>query len=210
MERSTIIDTVVAAGGILIAGSVASTAVINAAVSTKPQTSDTQILAAAATPVLLSATTAAQLPALTVEPLPGIVVPAAGESAAQTTQAAPTPGKSTAKDAPASTQNTEGISVDKAVGIVLGATDGGILQYTRQESHRGYDTWAVTVKRTDGSVVTGYVDRATGSAFDWVVVKEAPAAVGYSDDEEYSESEHDKHESEGKDHDQHEEDGDDD
>jgi hypothetical protein len=198
MQRSTIIATVVAAGGILIAGSVASTAVINAAVSTQPETSDAQILAAPATPVLLSATTTAQLPALTVEPLPGIVVPAAGESAAQA--------------APASTQRTEGISVDKAVGIVLGATDGGILQYTRQEAHRGYDTWAVTVKRTDGSVVTGYVDRTTGSAFDWVVVKEAPAAVGYADDEEYSEgeSENEKHESEGQDHDEHEEDGDDD
>lgn len=209
MERSTIIATVVAAGGILIAGSVASTAAINAAVSTQPESSDTQVVAAAAAPVLLTATTATQLPDLTTEPLPEIVVPASSRKPAKASPASKAP----ASQRVVSTESTpaaEGISVDKAVGIVLGATDGGILQYTRQETHRGYDTWAVTVKRTDGSVVTGYVDRTTGSAFDWVVVKEAPAAVGYTDDEEYGEhdSKNNKHESD--DHDEHEEDGDDD
>ena len=208
MERSSIIATVVAAGGILIAGSVASAAVINATATSQPDGTTAQIVATSATaePFIETAdnSTSVELPEFSADDLPEIVVPEVdipginadtANEAPQVTAAAPvTAPKPTAKakatpkptaakaSAPASSATPEAtapsarsISADKAVSIVLNATNGGVVQSAQSTTHAGFDSWAITVKRADGSVVIGYVDRATGVAFDWVVKQEAPA-----------------------------------
>ncbi len=210
MERSSIIATVVAAGGILIAGSVASAAVINATATSQPDGTTAQIVATSATaePFIETAdnSTSVELSEFSADDLPEIVVPevdipginadtanAAPQVAAASPRSTPkptatpttkpTPKPTAAKaSAPASSATPEAtapsarsISADKAVSIVLNATNGGVVQSAQSTTHAGFDSWAITVKRADGSIVIGYVDRATGVAFDWVVKQEAPA-----------------------------------
>ena len=224
MERSSIIATVVAAGGILIAGSVASAAVINATATSQPDGTTAQIVATSATaePFIETAdtSTSVELPEFSADDLPEIVVPevdipsvnadtanAAPQVAAASPRSTPkptatpttkpTPKPTAAKaSAPASSATPEptapsarSISADKAVSIVLNATNGGVVQSAQSTTHAGFDSWAITVKRADGSVVIGYVDRATGVAFDWVVKQQAPTPTptpsqssGYDDD----------------------------
>ena len=224
MERSSIIATVVAAGGILIAGSVASAAVINATATSQPDGTTAQIVATSATaePFIETAdtSTSVELPEFSADDLPEIVVPevdipdvnadtanAAPQVAAASPRSTPkptatpttkpTPKPTAAKaSAPASSATPEptapsarSISADKAVSIVLNATNGGVVQSAQSTTHAGFDSWAITVKRADGSVVIGYVDRATGIAFDWVVKQQAPTPTptpsqssGYDDD----------------------------
>ena len=224
MERSSIIATVVAAGGILIAGSVASAAVINATATSQPDGTTAQIVATSATaePFIetADASTSVELSEFSADDLPEIVVPevdvpginadtaneapqVAAASPRSTPKPTPTPTtKPTSKptaakaSAPASSATPEAtapsarsISADKAVSIVLNATKGGVVQSAQSTTHAGFDSWAITVKRADGSIVIGYVDRATGVAFDWVVKQEAPAPTptpsqssGYDDD----------------------------
>ena len=45
----------------------------------------------------------------------------------------------------------------------------GLLTSLRKVKRDGFSAWAVTVKRSDGSVVVGYVDRKSGIVFDWTV-----------------------------------------
>lgn len=243
MERSSIIATVVAAGGILIAGSVASAAVINATATSQPDGTTAQIVATSATaePFIETAdnSTSVELPEFSADDLPEIVVPEVdipginadtANEAPQVTAAAPvTAPKPTAKakatpkptaakaSAPASSATPEAtapsarsISADKAVSIVLNATNGGVVQSAQSTTHAGFDSWAITVKRADGSVVIGYVDRATGVAFDWVVKQQAPTPTptpsqssGYDDD-------HDDDDDHGDDDDHDDDHGDDD
>lgn len=243
MERSSIIATVVVAGGILIAGSVASAAVINATATSQPDGTTAQIVATSATaePFIETAdnSTSVELPEFSADDLPEIVVPEVdipginadtANEAPQVTAAAPvTAPKPTAKakatpkptaakaSAPASSATPEAtapsarsISADKAVSIVLNATNGGVVQSAQSTTHAGFDSWAITVKRADGSVVIGYVDRATGVAFDWVVKQQAPTPTptpsqssGYDDD-------HDDDDDHGDDDDHDDDHGDDD
>ena len=243
MERSSIIATVVAAGGILIAGSVASAAVINATATSQPDGTTAQIVATSATaePFIETAdnSTSVELPEFSADDLPEIVVSEVdipginadtANEAPQVTAAAPvTAPKPTAKakatpkptaakaSAPASSATPEAtapsarsISADKAVSIVLNATNGGVVQSAQSTTHAGFDSWAITVKRADGSVVIGYVDRATGVAFDWVVKQQAPTPTptpsqssGYDDD-------HDDDDDHGDDDDHDDDHGDDD
>ncbi|MCF8527368.1 MAG: hypothetical protein K9G80_07615 [Candidatus Nanopelagicales bacterium] len=245
MERSSIIATVVAAGGILIAGSVASAAVINATATSQPDGTTAQIVATSATaePFIETAdtSTSVELPEFSADDLPEIVVPevdipdvnadtanAAPQVAAASPRSTPkptatpttkpTPKPTAAKaSAPASSATPEAtapsarsISADKAVSVVLNATNGGVVQSAQSTTHDGFDSWAITVKRADGSVVIGYVDRATGVAFDWVVKQQAPTPTptpsqssGYDDD-------HDDDDDHGDDDDHDDDHGDDD
>lgn len=45
----------------------------------------------------------------------------------------------------------------------------GLLTSLRKVKRDGFYAWAVTIKRSDGSVVVGYVDRKSGIVFDWTV-----------------------------------------
>jgi len=238
MERSSIIATVVAAGGILIAGSVASAAVINATATSQPDGTTAQIVATSATaePFIETAdnSTSVELPEFSADDLPEIVVSEVdipginADTANETPQVAAASPRSTPKPTPtpttkptskptaakasapassatpeATAPSTRSISADKAVSIVLNATNGGVVQSAQSTTHAGFDSWAITVKRADGSIVIGYVDRATGVAFDWVVKQEAPAPTptpsqssGYDDhddDDDHGDDDYDDH-----------------
>jgi len=202
VERSSLIAAVVAAGGILVAGSVASAAVINATASSQPEGTTTQIVAVDApaspsteAPVPFdSATEPVILTEVSPEALPKVKVPKvkapAGQVAAAQAPAAPAPSaKAKQKPKPSATPSRTAepvieqvsepevrtIAVDKAVSIVLQATNGGVVESAKQASRAGYDAWAVSVLRHDGSIITGYVDQSQGVVFDWVVTQEAPA-----------------------------------
>jgi len=197
MQRSTIIASVVAGAGILIAGSVAGTAAVNAAASSEPDPSTSQLLAAPAAAAAPASgamdSAAAALPPFTTEALPSIALPS-------------DPAPDTSTPVEPSTAAVVQLPTEQAVALVLAATGGGATQDVRQASRAGYDAWAVTVQRPDGSVVTGFVDRATATIFDWRVVQEAPkpapVTAAYQDDE-YEEEE--EYESEYENEDEHEE-----
>ena len=89
------------------------------------------------------------------------------------------------------------------------------MKSTSKTSHGGYASWAVMVQRKDGSVITGYVDRATGTVFDWVVNQEAPVATSSSspsasDDDDHEDDDHEDDDHEDDDHEDDDHDSDDD
>lgn len=243
MERSAIIASVVAGAGILIAGTVAGTAAVNAAASSEPDPSTTQLVAAPAV-ALQPAQAAVTLPQFAAESLPPISLPTMPADTAQPQAAAPAAGApaqtrsakpgaarpadespGTAAPAAASTPGTAATPIapaqaapalapEQAVALVVAAS-GGVAQEVRQASHSGYDAWAVTVKRPDGSIVTGFVDQVTATIYDWRIVQEAPkpapAATVYQDDDgEYEDDDEYEHDDKYENDDEHEGDGDDD
>jgi len=66
--------------------------------------------------------------------------------------------------------------VKKARATVLTAVPGKVLSI-KKKTRSGFTAWAITVKRTDGSVVVGYVDVKNGIAFDWTVASSPGAPV---------------------------------
>lgn len=201
MERSTIIASVIAGAGIIIAGSVAGTAAINAAASNDPDPTSSQLLAAPAVIAPVPVADLAPLPAFTTEPLPEIDEPGAVDQ--------PAKADATTPDAAPAVQAA--LPREQAVALVLAATGGGSTQDVRKVTRAGYEAWAVTVQRPDGSVVTGFVDRASANVFDWRVVQAAPVTVAYTDeDEDEDEGEEYENKNEKDDHDEHEGDEDDD
>ena len=201
MQRSSIIATVIAAGGILVAGSVASVAVINAASSSQPESQTLALVStdgqstepstatpSTSTPDAPSAPTPSALPTLEAAALP--VLPEVTEqpavqqqtasnpkAAAGSGKAAPSKSQPTAKPASndsAQPENT--VSADQARSTVLKQGDGVTVVATSKDSHKGYDTWAVRITRANGEVLTGYVDRVSGVVIDWDVNQQAPAA----------------------------------
>ncbi|MCX6432156.1 MAG: hypothetical protein NTX29_05030 [Actinobacteria bacterium] len=225
MQRSSIIATVIAAGGVLIAGSVASVAVINAASSSQP-TSETIAMvsteSASAQPIVTPVVDSA--PAMTLAPtalpsidaaaLPAIpevsdqpvAAPQADTQQANTQQQAPaaasTP-KATHKPKPARSASAEAaansVSSDEARSVVMKQGDGASVVDISQADRAGYSTWAVKIARSNGEVITGYVDRESGVVVDWVVNQKAPAAPSTtaptSSSHESDDHESDDHES---------------
>jgi hypothetical protein len=173
MERKSIIAIVGAAAGVLVASSVAGVAVINAASAstTKPEA--------------MVLTAAAQLQSAPVE-LPEMPV----------TQMPNTPGVTSTPEVVGSTtlQSATKIAANKigakaARAAVVNASGGSVLKTSRVVLD-GFDAYGVQVARTDGSIVTGFVDSNSGVIFSWVVDKEAPAVVAkYAGDDEYEEDE---------------------
>lgn len=189
MNRKTTIATVVATTGVFAATVVAGVSIMQASVASDPAT-ELPVLAAGSslnTPTADLSYTPLQLPEL----------PAMGSPAAATN----TGNKSGSENASANLT----ISRASARSIVLAATDGrvtGIDKVTRS----GMSAFAVTVARSDGSVITGYVDTTTGTIFDWVTNKKAPTpTTTYNDDDDDHDEEHDSDE-----HEEHEGDEDDD
>ena len=83
------------------------------------------------------------------------------------------------------------IDRDYAIKAVVDATSGKVTKVDSL-NHNGIDAFSVTVKRTDGSVVTGYVNKSSGAVYEWAVVKEAP--VKQYEEEEYEEEEYEEDE----------------
>lgn len=171
MERRNAIAVAAASAGVLITGTVAGIAVVNAATSWTESDETALTVAAPAAGTETLQPTALVLP----EPdaLPTIVVPTADESTMVV---------------------TPGISRAHAADLVAAATGGTVLRAT-PTTHNGYEAFAVRVQRTDGSVITGMVESGSGVIYDWRVNKEAPPAPAYEGDE-YDEHESDEHEEE--------------
>ena len=218
MKRSTALIGTAAAAGVLVAGSVAALAAINTAASSAPAIQNVAVVddqpAAAGT-----------LAPIDIAPLPEIVRPEPAQpvivDAVETTSVAPasTPtaksGKSAAKpqvqsSATPMSQAARSLTSTQAADIVISQVDGSakVADVTRTQ-HDGYDSWAVTVDKADGSRLVGYVfTGATGAdVFDWKVLKEpkpivvtvpapsAPASTGTSKGSE-REHESESHDSE--------------
>jgi hypothetical protein len=173
MERKSIIAIVGAAAGVLVASSVAGVAVINAASAstTKPEA---MVLTAAAQ--LQSAPVV--LPELPVTQMP---------SAPKVTSTPEVGGSTTLQSATKISANKIGAKAARAA--VVNASGGSVLKTSRVVLD-GFDAYGVQVARTDGSIVTGFVDSKSGVIFSWVVDKEAPAVVAkYAGEDEYEEDE---------------------
>jgi len=181
MERRNAIAVTAASAGVLVAGTVAALAVMNAATSSTVAEESTLTVVAPPT------TSAMVVPAVTGESasteLPTIVIPVAE-------------------------QRTTGLTKRQAADLVAAASGGTVLA-TARTTHAGYDAYAIQVQRTDGSVVTGLVEASSGVIYDWRVDRAAEpvyAEEGY-EDEEYEEGHEEEH---GEEHEEHEGDDDDD
>ena len=94
------------------------------------------------------------------------------------------------------------ISAATAERLVLAEVPGTLVSVAKA-TRGGFPSFAVTVKRVDGSTVTGYIDQTNGVIHDWT--QTAAPAPAYNDDEDKGEEDEDEseHESEheGSDHD---------
>jgi hypothetical protein len=188
MKRSTALIGTGAAAAVLVAGSVAAMAAIHTAASSAPTIQNVSVVAD-------QPSAAGSLAPIAIAPLPEIV-PVAPASptivdAVDTSSAEPSAttsaksGKASAKpkvqsSATPMSQQARSISADKAAAIVVSQVD-GTAQVTdvSRTQHGGYDSWAVTVDKADGSRLVGYVfTGATGAeVFDWKVLKEPTPVV---------------------------------
>ena len=210
MRRNRAIATTAALAGVLVAGTVAAVAIVNAT-DADPVASQVTLLAdvspAPDAPALPSVGTG-ELPAVQLpSSAPSAPAPAApGGAVGTVSQPEPAPAVGTALTAGAARSAV----LDQAPGTVLAV---------RSTVRQGYDAFAVKVERKDGSVVTGYVDKSSGVVFDWREVsgptpsqdQQASSNRPGDDDatESESESNDNEHESEGTEV-EHESDGDDD
>lgn len=169
MQRRSAIAIAGAVTGVLIAGSVASMAVINAAASGTPAQDVPIVAASVAVPESAPVIVPGAEVSVESSPLPKIAV---AESAVQT------------------------ITARAARQAAMAATPGTVLQTSRVQ-RAGYDAYAVQIERADGSIVTGYVEATSGVVFDWVIDQEAPAPKAtyqeYEDDEEHEEEHEEEH-----------------
>ena len=191
MNRGTIIAIVSAAAGVLVAGSIASVAVINAASGTAAAESIAVTAVADSVANPLPPVPQADTPAPPLPPVPQTDTPAprADTPAPQADTPAPEP---------------RAISAADAATVVLTASGGNATEAQRV-THGGYDAWAITVTRADGSVVRGFVEATSGVIFDWNVVsgptKATPSKSNGYESEENESDEHESDEHEGGDDD---------
>ena len=187
MKRSSALIGTAAAAAVLVAGSVAALSAINTAAGSAPAVEsvavvdDQPVAAGGLTPIDI-----APLP----EIMPGtpVIVSAADTAPANSSPSAKSGGSSAkSKDqakAPSSAapiaQEARSLSAAQAGDIVMSQVDGKaeVTDISRTD-HGGYDSWAVTVDKADGSRLVGYVfTGATGSeVFDWKVLKEPKPIV---------------------------------
>ena len=170
--------------GVLAAGTVAGIAVYNVASSSPTEASLLSALPSTPPSTLPSTPfeqfTPADLPA----------VPVIDEPDASKQAMAPEPVQEITRS-----DTGTAISRSAATDLVLAQAPGSAINADRT-SRNGYQAWAIQVRRSDGSLVTAYVDRVSGVIVDWTLDQEAPAVAsvpGYDDDEEV-EDEDEKHE----------------
>ena len=226
MKRNSTIASVAAATGIVGATVIAAISLMQATVTDGSENETITLAATTATTPMPSDLV------FTPEPLPEIPVvsgsapsiPATSGSTPKnpaTSASAPKVAVTSDSAAPSPSEpqspvaSTNQVTREFATKAVVNATEGTVTS-VEIVTRNGIDSFAVTVNRADGSVVTGYVDRSTGDIYEWVVVKAAPAptltpAKQYVDDE-YEEDDHEdeKYEEEEEDEDEDERDNDDD
>lgn len=169
MNRSTVIASVVAATGILVAGSVAGVALVNTATSAPDDSTSLEVVAADQQLVPAASASAQAI-------VDDVLASAAGGTAGDLPAIADTASGTAIQPTTAVSQQTAASVVDRSAArkAVLANAAGKVSRVVR-DSHQGMQAWAVTVQRTDGSVVTGYVDRSSGVVYDWVVNRDAPS-----------------------------------
>ena len=200
MNRSTGIALVSATAGVLIAASIASVAIVNAASS--PTTTDSIITAAASAQGTIEPALDANAPQEIVfssPALPEIMINPPSPKTNKNADAA------TPAETPATPLARE-ITANDATASVLAAT-GGKATDAKQVTRGGYSAWAITVSRADGSVVKGFVEATSGVIFDWSVVS-APTQVApskpYGEENENEKNENEEHEGDEHEGDEHE------
>jgi hypothetical protein len=176
MKRNSTIASVAAATGIVGATVIAAISLMQATVTDGSENETITLAAATATTPMPSDLV------FTPEPLPEI--PVISDSTAPS---------SSEPEASVESASTSSVNRDFATKAVVNAT-GGKVTGVETVTRNGVDSFAVTVSRTDGSVVTGYVDRSSGDIYEWVVVKAAPAPAKQYEGDEYEEDE--EHENE--------------
>ena len=67
-------------------------------------------------------------------------------------------------------------SAKQARAKALAAAPGTVLS-VKKGTRSGYSAWAVSITRSDGSIVVGYVDVKNGIAFDWTLTSSPGAPV---------------------------------
>ena len=193
MNRSRAIASSLAATGVLVSLTVAGVAVVNATDADVPTESATLVVDSE--PLAAPSFAAQPLPDVTVAPLAAPPSPSAVTSDATTPQTA-----------------SSSISRSEARSLVLAQAPGEIVK-TWSAVRDGYRAYAVKVLRPDGSLATGFVDRASGVVFDWTTVA-APAPSAQSgddeDDDAYGGKDDDDHGSQSDDHESESHDEDDD
>lgn len=196
MDRKTALAVVTATTALMAAGSVAAVATLRATTLTQPVSAVSEpgqipgsALQIAGPDTVLPAVEAGALPAVTIvqaaapaaQPAPTGSLPSrapalASAASAESMSASPLP------SAPASSSTATTVTQVQAKAAVLAVVPGsvlGVMTVTRS----GYDAWRVAVKRADGSVVAGIVDKASGVIFAWDTVS-APAGTSYNDDDD--------------------------
>lgn len=123
------------------------------------------------------------------------------------TESRPPAQPAVAKDPTANTAPT--ITAEQAGALALAAAGGKVMKVV-QTQRQGIVCWAVTLERTDGSIVLAVVEMKSGVIFGWELVEPAPAEVsdpdqgnnpapgnGNGGDDEHDEDEDDEDEDEG-------------
>jgi hypothetical protein len=178
MRRGGTITAVFVASGVLIGGSIASVAAISSAVSPRsdePAVVQAAIIQPAAD--LPPSSPAAETSVISASDLeitesdadlvvPDVSLPATIQAPAAPQAEAPAPSAPAPKPTRTSTP-PRGISPAAARAAVLKVAGGRVTSVTATR-HGGYSAYAVKVTRNDGSIVIGYVDRASGVVFDWL------------------------------------------
>lgn len=181
MNRSRAIASTLAVSAVIISATVAGVAIVNAT-DTDAVTEGTTLVVDTA-PDAAAPFTPQPLPDISLAPLP---VPDAPLTVTET--------------APEDSAATSSFSRDDARSLVLAQAPGEVVK-TWSTVRDGYRAYAVKVLRPDGSLATGFVDRATGVVFDWTTVAaKAQASSGDDDDSAYADDDDDDsddHEDEG-------------
>jgi hypothetical protein len=178
MNRPAMIAGTAAGAAVLAAAAIAGVALVRAGQGTPPESTVAIAPSTVAVPnTVESLPPVPSMPAMPAPPSPAVGRPttASGDESASVEPVTRTIGKAAARDA------------------VLAQTSGSVLNVARM-THQGTPAWAVTIGRSDGSIVTGYVDTIGGVVFDWTVERSAQSNTGggreRGEDGEYEGGEH--------------------
>ena len=196
MSRPAMIAGTVVGAGVLAVAAVSGVALIRAGQSTPPES--TVAIAPSIEPAPATLDPLPPVPSLA--PMTEPSAPAASLPAAPVAPEAPAqaPTQPVAASTPAP-QAPATVGKRAARAAVLAQTSGTVLNIA-STVHQGTDAWAVTVSRSDGSIVTGYVDTIGGVVFDWSVERAAKPATGSAGNSGGEGGEHEGGEHEGGEH----------
>lgn len=178
MNRRRAVSSTIAVVGVLVSMTVAGVAVVNASDSDVTTESKTLVVASESLPV----------PSLEAQPLPQVSL------APMSVNGSPSATSEDESSAAAGTPSV--ISRREARSLILAQAPGTVVT-TWSTVRNGYRAYAVKVLRSDGSLTTGYVDRASGVIFDWTVVAAPASTPSYADDEDDDSSYADHNDDEG-------------